>query len=267
MAESDTTKTNDKYPSFAGTLRPKGGVTEDWLDALLCLFRKDAKNWKIITEKVHPETQEYTAESHFHFGVIWNLPMSLGNCKQKLERYFKKQISKEIIVEEPGEESNLKVAIKMRKWFQGQGWNEYMDKDMGVDSKLENQNIDKDIREYLWPHVPENERKRKAAWIMYEHLEKLWKEERTGTKPTGPGDCAQFLNEMSYAKRRIALPKTGKEMRQQAVHLYRYIHKYRGEHCIDDAVDEMRCGTGGPAFAGGFQQSVNERQSDRPGYN
>jgi len=252
------------YPSFSGTIRPKGGITQDWVDALMKLLNKGAHQWKVVCEKYNSVEEEYTAESHLHFGVIWKNPMSAGNCKQKVERFFKAAIKKGDI--ENAEGTNLKVAILMKRWYEGSGWDEYMDKDMDVDTKVEAINIDKDIRDYLWPNIPVEDRKRKAAWAEYAGLERIWKEERKDSMPAKPEDCAQFFNEMAYAKRRIGLPKTGKEMRCKAVHLFRYLHKYRGSHCIDDMVDEMRVGISGPAMAGGFSVSAQERQSEG-GYN
>lgn len=260
MAEKDKDK---DYPAFSGTIRPHGGCDTEWVDVLMKLLKKHARQWKVVCEKYNPTEDCYTENSHLHFGVVWKKPMTLGNCKQKVERTFKTAIQKELITE--ADRTDLKVAINMKRWFEGSGWDEYMDKDMDVDTKVEATNIDKDIRDYLWPNIPKEDRKRKAAWAEYAGLERIWNEERKDTKPVKPEDCAQFLNEMGYAKRRISLPKTGKEMRQKAVHLFRYIHKYRGGHCIDDMVDEMRVGIGGPAFAGGFTVSAQEKAQG--GYN
>lgn len=225
------------YPAFAVTIRPKGGVNTDWKDCLMKVLNKSAKNWKVVQEQV-----EGPGTEHYHLGVVFNKAMSLSNATQRFRRAFKD------LIESSG--SNKFTAIKVKRWFQGTGWDEYMEKD-GEEAFTIATNIDGDIKDMLWPHVPEAERKRKVNWAEMVHYEKLWEDERD-VKPVKPEDCVQFLNEMAYAKRKLALPKTGKELRCKAVHLYRFINKYRGGKCIDDEVDEMRHGISGPAMAPGF---------------
>lgn len=239
MAEPRNDIPATEYHGFAGTINPKGGINSDeWQDRLLVYLKKNCDQWKVVLEEPKgPESR------HFHFGIIMKKPMSVGNVNQSIRRFFKHLIK--------SSNSNANVCVLMRRWYKGSGWEEYMDKD--DDREVIFTNVDGDIRDMLlWPHIPKDERKRKVAWQQMNALEILWKEEREHN-PVKEEDCMQFLNEMAYAKRKISLPsKSGKEARALSVHLFRYINKYRGSHCIDDTVDEMRQGIGGPAMAPGF---------------
>lgn len=227
---------SEKGTAFALSYRPKGGVNEDHELRLNQFFSKYCLNWKAIEEMVG------TDGAHYHCGLILKKEVTVGNVTLMLKRWFKK------LLEDSG--SNPYVAIKVDRWFQGSGWDSYMMKD--DDSREVSRNIDGDIQAMLWPNIPLAQRKQKVAWRLMHHYKTLWVQKYGDEKPVDSKDCLEFLNVLGYVDKVIALPKTGKELRCQAVHLHRYLTEYRGNRCIDDRVDEMRQGIVGEALTGGF---------------
>lgn len=158
---------------------------------------------------------------------------------EKLKRIFKE------LTRDSG--SSWYVCCKVRRWFTGHGWETYLSKEEGHEVIADNRQ--QNIKELLCPNVPLADRKAVAPWKLMDFYSRLWKEYRGDAKPHSPVDCMILLNQCGYKYRRIVLPKSGKDLRGQAVHLYRYLTGYEGKDCIDDEVDSLRaapkCGSCG----------------------
>lgn len=203
---------SDKFTTFAITIRPRSGVTENDIIKYSVFVKKHCKYYYIITEKQEDER-------HIHSALFFNIPKTRSNICTYLCRLFKDLDSQE--------KSILQKGVKIL--YSNSFLVEYMNKGDG-NIVIERNLPELDILDNYYPPKPktkENARRLNMHATMEEY-ERLWRTHMSSLVEVNTSTVRDFLFDMQYNQRVIGL-LDDKKLIQHSRWFTRWFH--RAEAC------------------------------------
>jgi len=199
----------EKIKSFAVTIRPLDGVTDEQVTMFANYLRKQCDYYHLVTEKT-------MAERHIHAGFILKKEISRSNLSTNLMRLFKDLT--------PTEKSVLRKGLRiMYNW---DFVNNYLNKDddtVVIQSHLPEEGH---IESFFPPKpTPVSETIAKKCSLYYHELERMWYEHVSPGTEVNTMEARNFLFNVMYNKRCLAVIRDDKQIIQTARHLVRWLNK------------------------------------------
>ena len=194
--------------SFALTLRPRHGVTDDEIKSLVKWTKKNAEYYYVITEKKDHER-------HVHAALFLKTKKTRSNFATDMLRLFK-----HLDIEE---KACLRGGIK--KMYNSDFVTNYLEKD--DDTVVIEKNLPEiSTLDSYFQEVPPPSKKGPAQTDpFYSNLEKLWYQYKRPIEETNPPNLRNFLMNMMNNERKIRVIADNKKIFQISVALSRYINK------------------------------------------
>lgn len=197
-----------KVRSFAVTIRPAGGITDEQIDRFVKFVKKHCEYYFIVTEKDD-------VSRHIHSGLFLKKSSTSSNlCTQLLRLY--KDFSHE-------EKAVMRGGVKFM--YNGDFITNYMDKDDDT-VVIERCLPEKATMDSYFSEVPAPKKKGPtAADPFYANLESLWWKHKRPIEETNPVNLRNFLMKMMNVERVIRVISDNRKIFQISVALSRYINK------------------------------------------
>lgn len=195
------------YRSYAITVRPRDGITDDQVALVSKWVKKNCEYYRLITEKTG-------SERHIHAGLILREARPRSNILQRLLQLFKELT--------PSEKNVLRSGLKiMYNW---DFVNSYLDKDDDTVVVLENL-PESGHMESFFPAkpIPKVLSARKCS-LYYHELEALWFKHSTPGTDVNTVSVRDFLFKCMYSLRCLPVIRDDKQIIQTARHLVRWLH-------------------------------------------
>lgn len=199
-----------KYSSYALTIRPRNGITQEQIRSVCDWISKRSTYYHVVTEKLDHER-------HIHAGLFLRQPVTRSNMQTNLTR----------LGQSLGLDSDeMKVLNAGLKIMYSADWIfNYLDKDDSTQVVLDNLPERHHIETYLPPpleDVPSRvEKKSKFYW----KLESLWYLHVNPGTEINTRNARDFLFDVMYNKRLIDILRDDKVIIQVARHLVRFLNK------------------------------------------
>lgn len=204
---------SQKGKTFAFTLRPRNGVSDNDIQKMEKFIKNKCEYWHLITEKEDDSR-------HIHAALILDKPMTRSDVSIYLKRMFKHL--------DPDEQKVMLQGLKVM--YNVDFINHYLDKDdhtVVISTNLPEQGY---LESYFTPKpLPSQQRKRLAYHSMMEELEALWYEHQSTHVDVNTANVRDFLYDMQYNKRVIGL-MDDKKCNQVSRWLTRWMNK--AERCL-----------------------------------
>lgn len=212
MSEED-----NKYRSYAITVRPKDGITDRQVTLFAKFVRKTCDHYHVVTEKTGHER-------HLHAGLFLKDATTRSNFVTRIQRLFKDLTTQE--------KSVLRQGIKIM--YNVDFINTYLDKDddtVVIESSLPEAGH---LESFFPPKPVPKAVAAKRCSLYYHELERLWFEHCPTDMEITTRTIRNFLFKMMYQKRCIPVIRDDKQIVQTARHLCRWLTQ--SEHCSDNAI-------------------------------
>lgn len=203
---------NTKFTTFAVTIRPRSGVTENDINKFCLFVKKHCEYYYIITEKEGDER-------HIHSALFFKIPKTRSNISTYLCRLFKDLDS--------DEKSVLQKGVKIL--YSNSFLVDYMNKGDGT-IVIERNLPEIDVLDNFYPPKPisnQNARRLNMHTTMEEY-ENLWRTHMSSLVEVNTSTVRDFLFDMQYNKRVIGL-MDDKKLIQHSRWFTRWFH--RAESC------------------------------------
>lgn len=203
------------FQAFAITLRPKGGIIEDDLDAVSDYFVDKVDYYNVVTEMEGDRR-------HMHASFYFKKPMRKCNLNLALSRLRVRSGRYSLRNQWESMDSIWKVACKI-KIIYNDGWEKYLEKDeklTRIDSKMPE---DDKIIEAMWAKPNSIPKKQTSPW--FHKMEKLWYEMYDTGDDVQYNTVGDFLFVHMYDLRTINVIKNDKDIRAAVVNLCRFIKR------------------------------------------
>lgn len=204
----------DKFKTFAFTLRPRNGVTDEHLRKIEAYTRKKCEWYHVVTEKTG-------SERHIHAGWVLKDPSTRSNVATYMNRMFQSL--------DPDEKKVMNSGLKIM--YNEDFIRKYLDKDddtVVVCSCLPE-------RGYLESYFPPRKVVPVATRLAYHSqltaLESLWREHVAPHVEVNTANARDFLFDMQYSKRLIGI-MDDKKLIQTSRWLVRWMNK--ADRCLLD---------------------------------
>jgi len=206
--------------SFAVTVRPRAGISDDEIKTFVSWTKKKCDYYYVITHKDH-------GDRHIHAGLFFKKSCTRSNLATQLLRLFK-----DMDVEE---KQVLRKGIKMMYN------NDFIDNYMSLDKVEENPMVvvkslpEQGTIDSYYSLCPAPKKKGPSATDpFYANLEKLWFEFKRPIEETNPPNLRNFLMNMMNNERKIRVIADNKKIFMISVALSRYINKEESFHVEAD---------------------------------
>lgn len=208
-----------KKQTFAVTHRPKDGVTDSDVSALVNYCRRVATYYKVITEKDGHER-------HLHAALFMKEPV------------YKKVVVRAVLNLYPNLRDEEKMVLRQGVKVSGNSqWLDYLEK--GDSTVVIANNLPEVAHlESYYPPPEQLSGKVRKNITYYARLENLWYEHVDPGKVKNPVNCRHFLFDMMYAKRLIDVIRDDKSIIQVSRHLARYLNRV-SESCLERMVENL----------------------------
>jgi len=198
-----------KFSTFALTLRPKEGLSDDHVKLTMGFLRR-------VTEYYHVVSEKTGSARHLHAGFVLKTPCTKGQLCTRVLRLYP-DLS-------PEEKSVLRKGVKIM--YNMDFINNYLDKDdetVVIASCLPEDGC---IESYFPPKPIETDSgtKRKCS-IYYHELEALWYEYMPPHMDVTTVTTRDFLFKMMYDHRVLPVIRDDKTIIQTSRHLTRWLNK------------------------------------------
>lgn len=197
----------DKHQTFALTIRPKSGITDDDLELFKPWCNTRSKYFKIITEKDGDAR-------HIHAFMVTHMPIATSNLRRSLLKLFEHWT--------PVERDVLRNGVKVAY---NKGWLDYMDKGDSTVSILSDLPEKAHIDAFFPVKEPADNQKVRKHLNYYQRLKKLWWEHSTPGTEVNAGNCRDFLFKMMYKEELLDTIRDDKTIIQISRHLSRHLLK------------------------------------------
>ncbi len=203
------------FLSFAITIRPLQGVTDDDVSIFNLWVSKHAEYYYIVTEKEDEER-------HIHAGVFLKKKKSHSNMNLDMVRLFKRL--------SPDEKSVLRKGVKIM--YNRDFLDNYMTK--GDSTVIISRNLPEEsfLEGFDWPVL--KKKGPSAADPYFAKLEELWYEHKSPIWEVNPANCRHFLADLMYNKRILKCITDNRKVYQTSCTLSRYINKESEWHVDPD---------------------------------
>jgi len=196
-----------KFSTYALTIRPLNGVSDDDVKSFTRFVTKRCTYYSIITEKSG-------SERHLHAGLFLTKSVTRSNVVQSMKQLFKHLTSSEQTV--------LFQGIKIMYNFDF--ITKYMDKD--DDTVVIAQCLpEQSYLDSIFPKLPAAVKKVPKHSAFYHELESLWYKHTRPVEEANPVNCRHFLCNMMYKERLINVIRDDKQIIQVSRHLARWLNK------------------------------------------
>jgi len=195
----------DKCQSYALTIRPLDGVTDEQIASTLKWVKRTCDYYHVITEKTG-------SERHIHAGLFCKNPKTRSNVVTELMRLFKDLT--------PSEKSVLRQGLKVM--YNGDFIKNYLakgDDTVVVESLLP----EKGHMESYFTPKPSLKVKDNRKSLYYHELERMWYEYRTPGYEVTTITARDFLFELMYSRRCLTVIRDDRQICQVARHLTRWL--------------------------------------------
>lgn len=198
-----------KFTTFALTIRPAAGVTDQHILDVDKWVRKHARYYHVVTEK------EGSAR-HIHAGLVLYEPKQRSNVTQAM-KYIFKHLS-------PIEQRVMLKGIKVM--YNEDFIRKYLDKDDNTVVVASCLPEDGHMEKYFPPKPePRSSQVTKKCSHYYHELESLWYEHVSPDIQVNTINARNFLCKMMYSVRCIPVIRDDKQIIQTARHLVRWLKK------------------------------------------
>ena len=199
---------NTPYSSYAITVRPQDGVTDQQILKVSKWIKKNSDYYHVVTEKSG-------SSRHIHAGFFLKSPKPRSNVLQMLMQLFKDLSNPEKAVLRKG----------LRIMYNWDFVDQYLDKDddtVVIDSSLPEHRLET----YFPPRpLPISVKIAKKSSVYYHELEALWFKYQLPTDPINTATARDFLFKMMYSERCLPVIRDDKQIVQTARHLVRWLNK------------------------------------------
>lgn len=201
--------TQTVFKTFALTIRPKDGVTDQDIQKTMKWCRKHALYYHVVTEKTG-------SQRHIHAGVFLHKEKKKNDVCIMLCGLFKDLT--------PEEKTVLRHGVKiMYNW---DFIEKYLDKDDDTEVIGTHLPEERHIEGYFPPKpLSLSENKTKKCSLYYHELERMWYENRNPAYEITTLTTRDFLFEMMYNKRCLPVIRDDKQIIQVSRHLTRWLNK------------------------------------------
>lgn len=208
----------EKVSSYAITLRPSDGVTDDQVKTFVKYCKKTCEYYHIITEKT-------MASRHIHAGLILKSPSKRSNVVTQMMRMYPMLSTSEKSVFRQG------IKIMYNEDFIRNYCNKEDDDTVVIESHLPEAGH---LESYFPPKpVPTDTAAKKKCSLYYHELERLWFQYMPVGTELNTMNSRKFLAKMMYSKNEIPVIRDDKQILQTARHLVRWLAK------VEDDVWEL----------------------------
>lgn len=199
---------SSSYRSYAITVRPRDGVTDDQVELVTKWIRKNCEYYRVVTEKTG-------SERHIHAGLILREARPRSNILQRFLQLFKNLT--------PTEKSVLRSGLKiMYNW---DFINNYLDKDDDTIVVAENLPEAGHMESFFPPKPSPKVTTSKKCSLYYHELEALWYAHSTPGTDVNTERVRDFLFKCMYSLRCLPVIRDDKQIIQTARHLVRWLHR------------------------------------------
>lgn len=196
----------DKFVTFAFTVRPRDGVTDDHIQSFVKYIKSKCTYYYIITEKKDDER-------HIHAATVFKKPVTRSNVCTCIVRIFS-DLS-------PEERKVLQQGVRVM--YNSDFMNKYMEKD--DDTVVIERNLpESGCIESFFPPPLKKKTTTLSNHAMIKNLERLWHEYMLPHVEINTPNVRDFLFDMQYNKRRIGLMED-KRMFQVSKWLVRWMNR------------------------------------------
>jgi len=199
-----------KFKTFAITLRPRDGITMDQCKDVLQWIRKRSEYYRVVTEK-------RGCARHLHAAMFLKVAVTRSNFSVVFTRLLRKfELDSEELV----------VAAKgIRILYSSDFITSYLNKDDDTEVLGDNMPEAGKLTSWFPPKVETIQKKGSRHSAYYWHLESLWMEHRPPAVEVDTVNMRNFLFDMMYNKRLIAVIRDDKAIIQTARHLCRWVKR------------------------------------------
>lgn len=194
------------YRSYALTVRPLNGVTDDHVDRLSKWVTKCSKYYRVITEKTG-------SERHIHVGFILKEARMRSNVLQRILQLFPEF--------SPTERQVLRQGLKIM--YNTDFITNYLDKDDDTVVVVDNLPEVSHMEAYFPPKPDLKVRGEKKCSLYYHELEALWFKHSTPGTDINTVTVRDFLFRVMYCLRVLPVIRDDRQIVQTARHLTRWL--------------------------------------------
>jgi len=197
------------YKTYAVTIRPKDGVTDEHVEKTMKWCRKHCRYYHVVTEKTG-------SQRHIHAALFLNKEKKKNDVCIMMVGLFKGLT--------PEEKTVLRRGVKiMYNW---DFIDSYLDKDDDTEVIASSLPEDRHIESFFPPKpVSLSVARTKKCSVYYHELETLWFKYQSTTFEVSTVTARDFLFKMMYSERCIPVIRDDKQIIQTARHLVRWINK------------------------------------------
>lgn len=197
-----------KIRSYAITIRPRFGVTDDQVKKFDSWVRKNCDYYYVITEKDDDAR-------HVHAGIFLKKHEILSNLCLRLTRLFKELDHDEKTVMRDG----------VKRMYNGDFMSSYMAKQDATVVISKNLPEESTLEDYFREVQPPQKKGPSCTDPYYGNLEKLWFQYKRPIEESNPVNLRHFLMRMMNVERVIKVIADNKKIFQLSCALSRYINK------------------------------------------
>lgn len=189
---------------FAGTLRPRNGITDEDRVKFEKWVRKACTHYFFTLEKQETEGQ------HMHWGIVLPKEWRISNVRLTVRRMYPHW-----------EAIELEKGIKIKPWYSDAWYAEYCEKE-GPDAIYE-QNMPENLADLPWPAEDDTQLKRPLS-VWYDNLEKKYFQEHEHPPPT-LREVQEFVMGRMVINRDVEAIADKRVFNQRCEFLLRYMWK------------------------------------------
>lgn len=200
--------TQQLFRSFALTVRPRDGVSDDHVTKMVKWCKRHCDYYHVVTEKTGHER-------HLHVGLFLKSPKTKSNIGVMMKCLYKDL-----------ENEEKKVLLKgIAIMYNADFIENYLDKDddtVVIESCLPEA---KHMEGYFPPKPKSTDTRARKCSAYYHELEHLWFEHVSPHMEINTVTARDFLFKMMYSERCLAVIRDDKQIAQVARHLVRWLNK------------------------------------------
>jgi hypothetical protein len=202
------TSNQRNFKTFAVTVRPANGVTDEQIKCMLKWVKKNCEYYHVVTEK-----EDF--QRHIHAGIVLKKETTRSNIGNRVKNLFKEL--------DTNEKRVLLRGIKIM--YNEDFMRNYLDKDddtVVIESHLPEVGH---LESYFPPKPVESDGRTRKCSAYYHQLEKLWYEHTGPHLEICTENARNFLFKIMYSERCIPVIRDDKQIVQTARHLVRWLKK------------------------------------------
>jgi len=195
----------DCHRTFAFTIRPRDGVTDDHIDRMINWIKPRSKYYKVVTEK------EGTAR-HIHAFMVSHKPLLTHNVRRSVLTVYKdlSETEREVL------RNGVKTAFTI-------DWLKYLEKGDFTEVHASELPEVSHLQAFFPPKTDNTKKDSSKRETYYTKLEQLWLKHQSPDVDPSPVNVRHFLFRMMYSMRVIDVLRDDRSVIQVSRHLSRFL--------------------------------------------